>query len=204
MKSGTRLQRVAISETVIEGVMRETKVTGRAQTIADSQCSGLRLVVRTSADPLWLLFCYGAAGGLEKRALGNYPNIGVDRAREDAWKFRLKLKGIQRSKSTRTITLERLFLLYESSNETSANWGRLKAKVIYALRPFVFRPWASVDSKKLQAYIDGYESPGNMRALVSTINKVIVWGGENGLIERLAQPLAPPKPKARLPWAVEI
>ena len=189
---------VAISEAVIGTTASEALRTGRAQTIADSRCRGLRLFVRPSEDPIWLLFCYGSDGKLEKRALGAYPGIGVDDARKRAWQHRLQVKGFARPRwHYPGITLEKLFMLYEDSCKVSDAWGLLKNRVFFALKPFVFRSWTGLSRRRLQKYIDDYESPGNMHHVVDAVNKVVTWAEESGILHKSSEPLAPPIARSR-------
>jgi hypothetical protein len=184
MRLSGRVPREAISETVIAAVVNKARETGRTQIVADSRCTALRLVVTSSADSRWLLFCYDKVGKLKKSSLGRYPKIGVEEARERAWKFRLQAKGIARPRrSTSNITLEKLIILYENSHETSVHWGKLRDRIIYALRPFVFRPWMKIGLNELQKYIDSYPSPGGMEKVLMAVKTIVAWAQEGGIIK---------------------
>lgn len=184
----------AISEAVIAAAVTEARETGRTQIISDSRCTALRLVVTPSTDPCWLLFCYDKDDRLEKSLLGRYPRMGVEEAREKAWKLRLQVKGIAKPRrSTHNITLEKLVILYENSHATSVSWGRQKDRIVYALEPFAFRPWATINPKELQEYIDSYPSPGSMEKVVQAVKAIVVWGQKSGIIEMSMNTLTPPK-----------
>jgi hypothetical protein len=186
-----------ISEAVVGAHVIKARRTKKMQVIADSQCRGLRLIVRPSADPNWLLFCYRADGKLEKRTLGSYPKISIEEARKRAWKCRLQVKGLDRPrKQSSSITLEKLFILYEDTCRVSDWWGRKKGTVFFVLKPFVFQPWTRLSWHRLQEYIDGYESPGTMHSAVYALNKVLAWAEERGIIAESAQRLIPPKARA--------
>ena len=189
---------LTISEDVVGVSIVEARRTRRTQTIADSLCRGLRLIVRPSADPIWLLFCYGSDGTLERRPLGTYPKIGIEEARRRAWKCRLQVKGFDRPrKRPSRITLEELFILYEDTCRVPKDWGRQKSTTYFALKPFVFRPWSGLLRQQLQKYIDGYESPGSMHTAVYALNKVVAWAEGNGIIDKSPQPLTRPKARSR-------
>ena len=189
---------LTISEDVVGVSIVEARRTRRTQTIADSLCRGLRLIVRPSADPIWLLFCYGSDGTLERRPLGTYPKIGIEEARRRAWKCRLQVKGFDRPrKRPSRITLEELFILYEGTCQVTKDWGRQKSTTHFALKPFVFRPWSSLLRQQLQKYIDSYESPGSMHTAVYALNKVVAWAEGSGIIDKSSQPLTRPKARSR-------
>jgi Arm DNA-binding domain len=184
MRHSSRSQREAISETVIAAASAEVSKTGRIQIVVDAHCTALRLVVTPSGAPRWLLFCYNEQGTLEKRSIGHYPRIGIEEAREQAWKLRLKVKGFA-GKATHPseITLEKLVLLYETHCAKSVHWGDLKNDIIYALKPFVFCSLKAINTKKLKKYIDGYSSPGNMKKVLIKTRAIIAWGEESGAIK---------------------
>ncbi len=194
MRLSRRSPREAISETVIATVVTEARETGRTQVVADAQCPALRLIVTPSADPRWLLFCYNKDGRLEKSSLGRYPLIGVEEAREKAWRLKLQVKGIAGPRpSTPDITLERLVMLYENSRATSIYWGQLKYNIAYALRPFLFRPLTAIDLGELQEYIDSYPSPGNIRKVLREVKAIVGWGNKSGVINISMNTLVPPR-----------
>jgi hypothetical protein len=194
MRLTRRSPREALSEAVIAALVTEATETGRTQIFSDSRCTALRLVVAPLTDPRWLFFCYNKDGRLEKGSIGRYPRIGVEEAREKAWRLRLQVKGIARPRhSIRYITLEKLLILYENSHETPVDWGRQKDKIVYALKPFVFRPWAKIDPKELQEYIDNYPSPGNMRKVRQAVRAIVAWGQENGVARMSTKTLTPKK-----------
>jgi hypothetical protein len=191
--------RVVISEAVIAAVVTEARETGRTQIVSDSRCTALRLVVtRPPMDPRWLLYCYNEDGRLEKTSLGHYPRMGAEEAREKAWKLRLRVKGIARPRrSGPDVTLEKLIILYENSHETSVHWGRQKDRIVHAFRPFVFRPWAKIDTKELQEYIDSYPSPGNMEKALQAVRAIVAWGKGSGIIDISMNTLTRPKARSR-------
>jgi hypothetical protein len=185
--------RVSISEAAIASVVTEARKTGKTHIVSDSQCTALRLVVTPTKDPRWLLFCYNKDGRLEKSSLGRYPIMGVEEARDRASKLRLQVKGIARPRQSTSVTLERLVIFYENGHETSAYWGRIKDRIFYTFRPFVFRAWEKMSLKELQEYIDSYPSPGNMRKVLETVRAIVAWGQENGIVRMSANTLTPPK-----------
>jgi hypothetical protein len=198
MKLSSRRPREAISEAVIAAVVTEARETGRPQVVADSQCTALRLVVTPLADPRWLFFCYNKDGRLEKSSLGRYPRVGVEEAREKAWRLRLQVKGISgRRSGAPDITLERLLMLYEHSRTTSIYWGRQKDKVVYVFKPFLFHSFAAIDLRKLQKYIDNYPSPGAMRSALRQVKTIVTWGKGSGIINISMNTLTPPKARSR-------
>jgi hypothetical protein len=189
---------LAISEEVVGASLIEARRTGRTQTIADSLCRGLRLIVRPSADPIWLLFCYGSDGKLEKRSLGTYQKIGIEKARRRAWECRLQVKGFDRPrKRASSITLAELFILYEDTCPVSNEWGRLKSRTFFTFKPLIFQPLHRLSRQRLQSYIDSYEAPGSMRNTLYTLNKVVAWAEDCGLIHKSFQPLTPPGARSR-------
>jgi hypothetical protein len=192
---------LTISEDVVGASVTEPRRTRRTQTIADSLCRGLRLIVRPATDPVWLLFCYGSDGKLEKRSLGIYPKIGIEKARRRAWECRLQVKGFDRPrKRPSSITLAGLFILYEDTCRVSSEWGRLKSLTFFVFKPLIFQPLSRLSRQRLQGYIDSYESPGSMNTAVYALNKVVAWAETCGLVNRSSLPLIPPK-AGRVPSA---
>jgi hypothetical protein len=185
----------AMSKAVIEATVIEARVMGRAQTVTDSRCTGLRLVARPSLDPVWQLSCYNRMGRREKHWLGAYPRVGLEKARQKARELRLKIKGPRSKHHTSDVTLQRLFFLYEDGCATSHSWARTRDSVFYVLRYYIGRAWVGIDWEKLQQHVDRYPCPGNMRMVVYAVNKVVAWAEECGFIEKLMKRLVSPRPR---------
>jgi hypothetical protein len=191
MKSSPRTSPIDISEEVIRACVERAKTTGKPQVLVDLRCPGLQLVVTGSVEPRWVHLCYNSERRLQKKLLGRYPRMSIEKARQRAWDSRIEVKTAQipRVRST-SPTLKSLVLRYEKHNPTPRDWGRLKNRLLVAFQAYLLLPLASIDWRELQAHVDGYPAPRMMRDSLSVINRILAWAEQQGIIAGPAQTLS--------------
>jgi integrase len=203
---------VRLTETAIFKAARDVSESGARRDLADARCPGLRLRLTPAGGKSWVLACRDRLGRMRRFPLGNFPDMGVSEARDEARAMHAKVKAgadpVAERRRDRAIgrdakagigTLAAVLDIYEAhKGKTLKSWPHSRKRVDLVFKPLMSRPVASLTAVDLQMAADAYPAAQSAAFAVRTIRPALKWAAQRKHVSAaLAELQAPAAVKAR-------
>jgi integrase len=180
---------VRLTETAITKAVREVSETDTRRDLADAGCPGLRLRLTPAGGKSWVLACRDRLGRMRRFPVGNYPDMGLSEARDEARAMHAKVKGgadpvadrrrdraIGRDAKVGIGTLAAVLDIYEAhKGKTLKSWPHSRKRVDLVFKPLMSRPVAALTAADLQMTADAYPAVQSAAFAVRTIRPALKW-----------------------------
>ncbi len=170
---------------ITDGAIRAAAANSKADRVkyymVDSGCPGLRLFIIPDQQPIWFFTFRNQQGGFQRVALGNYPQVSIQKARAEAWTVRKAFGGITTKRRGKKISLIELIDKYDASAPNMNQWPRKKVTLLHIFRPYCSLSVTQLSSDNFRKYVALYPAQGAMRGALTLLGAILRWGEENGL-----------------------
>ena len=111
--------------------------------------------------------------------LGDYPEMGIEIAREKTWHIRIKAAGVGK-KGRGEISLIELIDKYDKLAPKPSTWPKMKITLLHVFRPYCALSVTELRSNDFQNYIVSYPAQLIIRRGLSMLRTILPWGEDNG------------------------
>lgn len=196
-------ERPKLTDSVIASVIKNYATTGQRTELIDPACEGLRLRPKKGGkSAVWSLLVRDLTGDNRRFVLGEYPTIGIAKARELAGDMRhqVRREGLDPNRIKQEkreaaqqaaepldakFTLKGILDSYETMIGTGqTNWPEAKGKIKLVFSRFLEIDARKLTSEEVQIAADEYKSPGSASSAVRYLRPIIKWAAKRGYAAR--------------------
>ncbi len=204
--------RVIITETAINKAKRDASVDKVRRELSDhgkGSVPGLRLRVGPSGIASWVLGCRDREGRIRRFPIGQWPAVGLSRARDEARELHVKVKkggegadpiaerrrdlAMGEAARAGVGTLTAVLDLYGAKRgDAQKAWGEARKRVNLIFKPLLSRPSETLASRDFQMLADAYPSQSSASYAVRSLRPALKWAAQRGYVGEETARIHPP------------
>ena len=204
-----------LTDTSIRKAIQEARDTGTRIELTDITTPGLRIRVNRDGRATWSVMTRDQTGRNRRFSLGEFPNVGISEAREQAGITRHKVRhdgadpvaekraarqqAEAEKNATPEMTLIDLVRLWgqQTGSDDRRAWRDRHRRIADVFKTLADKPAKGLTSEQIQIVADGWPSPSSAAAAVRYLRPVLKWGGKRKYVSVETALIEPPRKPAK-------
>jgi integrase len=205
--------KILLTETAIKAATTRAEKSGEREELADTELPGLRIRITAGGVRTWVLGARDARGRSRRVMLGEFPAMGVSKAREAARTARAELRkgadpiadarhkrAMARAAKEGVGTLGALLDLYEKKQGAALkSWPDCRRRIESVFKPQLKKHIDELKVRDFQLQADSWPSAQSAAAAVRYIRPILKWAAQSGrgYVPKELADISPPATTAR-------
>jgi len=157
---------------------KDLKLLEPGDELSDGGCPGLR-ARRSGSVVMWSVLLYDSQGKRRRLEVGEWPDVGIPKARELA----RKLKETSASRPAATMTLADVIDAYARTPAgTRPSWTEASRQIRKVFASHLRTRAGELDEPSLQRTADAYRAALSAAAAVRAVKPVLKWAAKRGFV----------------------